>query len=240
MILEIYKDAFGYALKDGKTILKLGLLSIFSFLIIPFIFLLGYQFRIIKTATEGMINGDEGFPEFNEYSKMFKDGLKVLAVSIVYSLIPVAVFLVLFLLGVIWQINALLVLSFIVLTLLFIITLVYSTVAIVHMVSNEGSLNFAFHISEINEIFKSVGVLKVFASFIGIIIINLVFIVVTYFLSLGIVAMLGFGVAYIYVDIAPAFIWTMSIILDILVALLVIPYLNVFSCRAYGLIYNLR
>ena len=41
MILEIYKDAFGYALKDGSTLLKLGVLSLFSFLIIPFIFLLG-------------------------------------------------------------------------------------------------------------------------------------------------------------------------------------------------------
>ena len=43
MILDIYKDAFEYAAQDISTLIKLGVLSFFGFLIIPIFLVLGYQ-----------------------------------------------------------------------------------------------------------------------------------------------------------------------------------------------------
>lgn len=240
MILEIYKDAFGYALKDGSTLLKLGVLSLFSFLIIPFIFLLGYEYRIIKTATEGMINGNETLPEFNNYTTMFKDGLKVLAVSIIYILISVVIFLLLFFIGLTTNMESIIVLAFIALIILTIISLIFSALAITHMAANNGSINAAFHIRELIDIMQSIGVLKLVGSYFGIFLISAVISLVVYVFVFAVVGILGFAVSYVYVDIVPAFMWALSLILDLVVALVVWPYLNIFSCRSYGLIYNLR
>lgn len=240
MILEIYKDAFSYALKDGSTLLKLGVLSLFSFLIIPFIFLLGYEYRIIKTATEGMINGNETLPEFNNYTTMFKDGLKVLAVSIIYVLISVVIFLLLFFTGLTTNMESIIVLAFIALIILTIISLIFSALAVTHMAANNGSINAAFHIRELKDIMQSIGVLKLIGSYFGIFLINAVISFVVYVFVFAVVGILGFAVSYVYVDIVPAFIWALSIIADLVVALVVWPYLNIFSCRSYGLIYNLR
>lgn len=240
MILEIYKDAFSYALKDGSTLLKLGVLSLFSFLIIPFIFLLGYEYRIIKTATEGMINGNETLPEFNNYTTMFKDGLKVLAVSIIYILISVVIFLLLFFIGLTTNMESIIVLAFIALIILTIISLIFSALAVTHMAANNGSINAAFHIRELKDIMQSIGVLKLVGSYFGIFLISAVISFVVYVFVFAVVGILGFAVSYVYVDIVPAFIWALSIIVDLFVALVVWPYLNIFSCRSYGLIYNLR
>lgn len=240
MILEIYKDAFGYALEDGSTLLKLGVLSLFSFLIIPFIFLLGYEYRIIKTATEGMINGNETLPEFNNYTTMFKDGLKMLAVSIIYVLISVVIFLLLFFIGLTTNMESIIVLAFIALIILTIISLIFSALAVTHMAANNGSINAAFHIRELKDIMQSIGVLKLVGSYFGIFLISAVISFVVYIFVFAVVGILGFAVSYVYVDIVPAFIWALSIIADLVVALVVWPYLNIFSCRSYGLIYNLR
>ena len=240
MILEIYKDDFGYELKDGSTLLKLGVLSLFSFLIIPFIFLLGYEYRIIKTATEGMINGNETLPEFNNYTTMFKDGLKVLAVSIIYVLISVVIFLLLFFIGLTTNMESIIVLAFIALIILTIISLIFSALAVTHMAANNGSINAAFHIRELKDIMQSIGVLKLVGSYFGIFLISAVISFVVYVFVFAVVGILGFAVSYVYVDIVPAFIWALSIIADLVVALVVWPYLNIFSCRSYGLIYNLR
>ena len=180
MILEIYKDAFSYALKDGSTLLKLGVLSLFSFLIIPFIFLLGYEYRIIKTATEGMINGNETLPEFNNYTTMFKDGLKVLAVSIIYVLISVVIFLLLFFIGLTTNMESIIVLAFIALIILTIISLIFSALAVTHMAANNGSINAAFHIRELKDIMQSIGVLKLVGSYFGIFLISAVISFVVY------------------------------------------------------------
>lgn len=240
MILEIYKDAFGYALKDGSILLKLGVLLLFSFLIIPFIFLLGYEYRIIKTATEGMINGNEPLPEFNNYTTMFKDGLKVLAVSIIYILVSVVIFLLLFFIGLTTNMESIIVLAFIALTILLIVSLIFSALAVTHMAANNGSINSAFHIRELKGIMQSIGVLKVVGSYFGIFLITAVISLVAYIIVLAVVGILGFAISYVYVDIVPAFMWTLSLILNLIIALVISPYLNIFSCRSYGLIYNLR
>jgi len=63
-----------------------GLLLLFlgSILIIPIILALGYIFRIIDHT----INGSNELPPFDEWGDMFRDGLKYIAVTIIYLIVP--------------------------------------------------------------------------------------------------------------------------------------------------------
>ena len=93
MILDIYKDSFEYASKNVKNLLILGVFYLFGFLVIPMFFILGYNYRIIKIATEGMINGDDELPEFENWTLMLVEGIKCFVVYLGYLIIPILVFL---------------------------------------------------------------------------------------------------------------------------------------------------
>ena len=55
------------------------------FLVIPMFFILGYNYRIIKIATEGMINGDDELPEFENWTLMLvAEGIKCFVVYLGY------------------------------------------------------------------------------------------------------------------------------------------------------------
>lgn len=97
MILDIYKDSFEYASKNVKNLLILGVFYLFGFLIIPMFFILGYNYRIIKIATEGMINGNDELPEFEDWTLMLVEGIKCFVVYVGYLIIPIIVFL-----GILW------------------------------------------------------------------------------------------------------------------------------------------
>lgn len=82
---EITSNALKYPLTDFKKVLILGVLTILSSLIIPVFLVLGYGFKIIKSTME---DSSSELPDFNDWTSMFVDGLKVFAVLFVYSLIP--------------------------------------------------------------------------------------------------------------------------------------------------------
>ena len=88
MILDIYKDALEYSAKDWKTLVILGVICLFSFLLIPVFLLTGYNYRVINNAVHGIINGRDPLPEFNDLIDMFIDGVKVVIVQILYLLVP--------------------------------------------------------------------------------------------------------------------------------------------------------
>ncbi|OED29553.1 DUF4013 domain-containing protein [Methanosphaera sp. WGK6] len=117
MILDIYKDSLEYNTQNIKTILTLGiptmLLAVLSILmlyniiyfkgnlrinlfgiiivlsIISIVFIEGYNYRIIQTATHGLINGCDKLPLFNNYKKLLIDGIKVSIIKIIYHIIPI-------------------------------------------------------------------------------------------------------------------------------------------------------
>lgn len=93
MIIDVFTDAFRYTTKDIKPLLKLGVLSFFSFLIIPIFLLEGYSFRVIKIGAQGMINGQDPLPDFKDLFSMFIDGVKIVLIRIVYYIIPVIILL---------------------------------------------------------------------------------------------------------------------------------------------------
>jgi Protein of unknown function (DUF4013) len=87
---QISSNAIKYPFADFRKILILGIFLILSFLIIPGFLFLGYLFRTLKKS----MGGSDELPEFDEWGEMFIDGLKVLIVLMVYSIVPIALILV--------------------------------------------------------------------------------------------------------------------------------------------------
>ena len=94
MILDIYKDAFEYSAQDWKTLLILGVICLFSVLLLPIFLITGYNYRVINNAVHGVINGRDPLPKFDEIVNMFVDGIKVVIVQIAYVIVPVIIFLI--------------------------------------------------------------------------------------------------------------------------------------------------
>lgn len=233
MILDIFKDSLEYGVKDIRNLVIMGVMGVFSFLIIPAFMLYGYSYRVIKTASNGMINGDEPLPDFSNWEKLFIDGIKVFAVKIIYNIIPI-------ILGVIGFIYNPLV--FILAILTFIIFDMFSMVAVAHMSVNNDSIKKAFKIKEIFNIFKSIGPLRYFGFFIGLIIINIVIISIFTAVILLIFAIAG-GLSLInavFLSISSGIVISAIIVAIFAYLLIVEPYILMINSRAIGLIYNSR
>lgn len=67
-----------------------GVMSIFSFLIVPWFLIAGYMIRAIRAGMEG---ADEP-PVFDEWGELLKEGVVASVIGFVYQLIPLAVFVV--------------------------------------------------------------------------------------------------------------------------------------------------
>ena len=241
MILDIYKDSFEYASKNIKNLLILGVFYLFGFLIIPIFFILGYNYRIIKIATEGMINGDDELPEFNEWTSMFVDGIKCFVVYVGYLIIPVLLFL-----GILWgcgQANniSLTIIGVIVGIVILVVFSLYGFLAISHMATNDGSLKSAFKLGEITNIAKSIGWGKCFITYIGMLLIVSVITVVVVAIILVILMLLGFATvsAVPIVSVATATSVVSSLIINFVITFIVMPYLQIFQSRCQGLLYTL-
>ena len=181
MILEIYIDSFQYSIKKKTALLKLGLITLFSFLILPIILLFGYSCRIIEIGLNGvLLENEDPSASFVSLGQMFIDGFKVIAVLIIYSLpaIIVSIFSI-FRFDLIKITNMFTYfkidfqidfgLGFIVLFfIVWFITFLFVSTAIPHMV-NKKSFKDAFKLRELVTIIKHVGIfeyLKFYISFI--------------------------------------------------------------------------
>lgn len=81
---EILSESFKYPLSNLKRMLILGILLALNILIIPAILSMGYYIRIIESSFQG----SNELPPFNEWGKMFTDGLKYIVVLLIYLGIP--------------------------------------------------------------------------------------------------------------------------------------------------------
>lgn len=242
MILDIYKDSFEYASKSVKNILFLGVFYLLSFLIIPAFFILGYNYRIVKIATEGMINGDDELPKFENWSGMFVDGIKCFVVYIVYLIIPIIIFLAIF-----WACCqsgslSLTILGCIVGFIISIVFALYSFLAISHMATNDGSLKKAFDFGEITNIAKSIGWGRCFTTYIGTVLIVFVTSFVVTMIILAILMIFGVATisAFPITSVVTATSMVSTVIVNLVLLLIVMPYLQMFQGRCQGLLYNMR
>ena len=242
MILDIYKDALEYSAKDWKTLVLLGVICLFSFLLLPAFLITGYNYRVINTAVHGIINGRDPMPGFEDIIDMFVDGVKVVIVQIGYLLVPFIIFMIFAVIasniGGIAS-SAIMVVGCILTFVLLIVACLMSQMGLCHMAYNDGSFSKAFAVSEIKEVIDEIGWFSCIATYLGLIIITLVISLVVTALIYGIFTVFGISGAVLGAD--PSGIFILGIIINSLVTLFIVgPYLSIFNARSIGLLYTMQ
>ena len=231
MILDIYKDSFEFSSRKFLNLIILGLLSFLNILIIPLVFFYGYNYRVVKLSTQSMINGDDVPPDFDDFKRMFIEGLKYIVVEFVYLIIHMIIMI-----ASVFYRNAILFILGLILVTIF---QLFALLAIPHMAVNDDSLKSAFALSEINGIMASIGYGRYILTYIGIVLIYIVILmIVTIVLSI-IFGLLGIATSFISLNGVGAVNLIGTIIFNFVLFFLVTPYLTMFRNRCIGLIYNL-
>jgi hypothetical protein len=86
-LLTMLEDGLSYPLAGDSAVGRIvvgSLLVLGSFLIVPLVLLFGYLVRVLASSARG----DPEPPAFDDWGAMFVDGLKGLAVTLVYGLVP--------------------------------------------------------------------------------------------------------------------------------------------------------
>jgi len=271
-ISEILKDSLRYPFSDWKKFLILGIVVLLGSIssitriyvpvnttnlfltlvlgIIGFIFGFlqrGYFFRIIKTS----LNGVAVLPEFNSWIEMFKDGIKLFIVPIIYFVPAILIILVLAVLSfksnpstvisilygaIIWSliggntINTFIVWAGtwgIIAILYCILIFPISLMAIAYMIENDSKLSEAFKFHNILDKIKIKGVIRLIIWYImtGIVFLILMLIFTIIFVTLS----------YLIQDITG--IVPQRLITDILIAIIGIPFIFGYLYRSVALFY---
>lgn len=260
---EIVKDSIKYPLSDLKKLLILGIIvsfsstsgiTIISILLgeinVAFISLLviieliigllvkGYLFRIIKSSLDGVAE----LPQFNTWIDMFKDGIKVLIVSIVY-LIPAILIILIFaalspsILGIIGSHPSIIegnILSTIVriltnlgagiwsfIAILYLIIIIpISYIAIANMAYNDSKLAAAFKFIEILNKISNIGWSKL----------------IVWYIMLGLIYLAINYIGRIILVISSLL--TIYIVGLVLISLILAPYFYIYLNRSVALLYK--
>ena len=242
MILDIYKDSLEYSAKDWKTLVILGVICLFTLLLLPSFLITGYNYRVINTAVHGVINGRDPLPDFEDLISMFVDGVKVVIVQILYLLLPIIIFFVFAVVA--GQANgvaasAIMIIGCIMTFVAFVVAELMIQMGICHMAYNDGAFSKAFAISEIKEVIDEIGWFECIATLLGLIVITLViFSVVS--IIIGIIFTV-FGISTAVLGINPSAIFILGGIINSLITMFLVgPYLSIFNSRSIGLLYTMQ
>lgn len=242
MILDIYKDALEYSAKDWKTLVILGVICLFSFLLLPAFLITGYNYRVINTAVHGIINGRDPMPGFEDIIDMFVDGVKVVIVQIGYLLVPFIIFMIFAAiasnLGGMAS-SAIMVVGCLLTFVLLIVACLMSQMGLCHMAYNDGAFTKAFAVSEIKEVIDEIGWFSCIVTYLGLIIITVVISLVVTALIYGIFTIFGISGAVLGAD--PSGIFILGVFINSLVTMFIVgPYLSIFNARSIGLLYTMQ
>lgn len=242
MILDIYKDSLEYSAKDWKTLVKLGVICLFSFLLLPAFLITGYNYRVINNAVHGVINGRDPLPGFDDLVSMFVDGVKFVIVQIAYLLVPVIIFVVFALIalqttGV--AASAIMIIGCIITFVAFVVCELMVNMGLCHMAYNDGAFSKAFAITEIKEVIDEIGWFECIATFLGLVIITSVISFVVSAIIGIIFSAFGFSGAMLGID--PTGIFVLGAIINSAITLFIVgPYLSIFNSRSIGLLYTMQ
>ncbi len=242
MILDIYKDALEYSAKDWKTLVILGVICLFSFLLLPAFLITGYNYRVINTAVHGIINGRDPLPDFDDLIEMFVDGVKVVIVQILYLIVPVIIFLVFAIVS--GQLTgvastALMLIGCLITLIVGVAACLMSQMGICHMAYNDGAFSKAFAISEIKEVIDEIGWFECLVTYIGLIIIIIVIsFVVTALIGL---IFMAFGISGAVLGADPSGVFVLGALVNSAISMFIVgPYLSIFAARSMGLLYTMQ
>lgn len=242
MILDIYKDALEYSAKDWKTLVVLGVMCLFSFLLLPAFLITGYNYRVINTAVHGIINGRDPLPDFEDLIGMFVDGIKVVIVQFAYLIVPVLVFLIFaFIASAVEGVasTAIMIIGCLITFALLIVACLMSQMALCHMAYNDGSFSKAFALNEIKQAIDEIGWFNCIATYLGLIIITLVISLVVTAIIYAIFTVFGLSGFALGVDTSGVF--ALGILINSLVTMFIVgPYLSIFNARSIGLLYSMQ
>lgn len=242
MILDIYKDALEYSAKDWKTLVILGVISLFSFLLLPAFLITGYNYRVINTAVHGIINGRDPLPDFDDLIDMFVDGVKVVIVQILYLIVPMIIFLVFAVVA--GQLSgvassALMLIGCLITLIVGVAACLMSQMGICHMAYNDGAFSKAFALNEIKEVIDEIGWFECLVTYIGLIIIVLVISVVVTTI-IGIIFTL-FGISGAVLGANPSGVFVLGAFVNSAISMFIVgPYLSIFAARSMGLLYTMQ
>ena len=242
MILDIYKDALEYSAKDWKTLVILGVICFFSFLLLPVFLITGYNYRVINNAVHGVINGRDPLPGFEDLISMFVDGVKYVIVQILYLIVPVIIFIIFAIiagqLGGVAS-SALMIIGGIITFVVFVVAELMIQMGLCHMAYHDGAFSKAFALSEIKEVIDEIGWFNCIITYLGLIIITVVIaLVVTVLIGLIFTA-LGISGAILGAD--PSGIFVVGALINTAIAMFLVgPYLSIFNSRSIGLLYTMQ
>ncbi|WP_409199398.1 DUF4013 domain-containing protein [Methanobrevibacter sp. DSM 116169] len=239
MIFEIYRDSIDYIIKD-KEILKLGIISVLSFLIIPIIILSGYSYRTTQVGLNSMVNKNNKKPDFKNIKLMLIQGIKLLIVTLIYSIPIILITYILnsidFIIRVVKAFNMSTLefnLEFIVIiAIISFICFLFISVAIPNMIQDKGSIKSAFKIKEIIKIIKNVEIIN-YLKFILLLIITLIGILILIILIGQVLINLSANLGFLI----PGNI--VMLLYLIIISYFIIPAYILCNGRAIGLIYNM-
>ena len=244
MILDIYKDSLEYSAKDLKTLLILGVTYFLSFLLLPIFLIYGYSYRVTKISVEGMINGNDPLPAFDNVIDMFVDGIKVVLVYLVYLLIPFVIFMLFAMVSSAiggYGESALMGIGSIVTVVAILFAYLMSMFGVANMANYEDSLAKAFDFKEIIEIIKSVGVVRSIGAYLGLAIICLAIYITVFLLVWFVFGFFGIVTGTLGFDMAAAGIFFSGFFLTNLIMLFIVgPFNMILQSRVSGLLYNLH
>lgn len=83
----MFEDALSYPYGDGsgaRSLVVGTLLTLLGFLLLPLVLVAGYTMRVLRTVAAG---GEE-VPAWDDWTALFVDGLRAIAVSVVYLVVP--------------------------------------------------------------------------------------------------------------------------------------------------------
>ena len=242
MILDIYKDALEYSAKDWTKLVILGVMCLFSFLLLPVFLITGYYYRVINNAVHGVINGRDPLPEIDDLVGMFVDGIKVVIVQIGYAIVPCILFLIFAIVAsqLTGAASAVLMIIGCLITLIIgVAACLMSQMGLCHMAYNEGAFSKAFALSEIKDAIDEIGWFECIATYLGLIIITIVIAsVVT-----GIVGLIfaAFGISGAILGADPSGIFVLGVFINMAISMFLVgPYLSIFASRSIGLLYSMQ
>ena len=242
MILDIYKDALEYAAKDWTKLVILGVICLFSFLLLPVFLITGYNYRVINNAVHGVINGRDPLPEFDDIIGMFVDGVKYVIVQIAYLLVPVIVFILFAAIASCLEgaaSSAVMLIGCLITFVIFVVAELMIQMGICHMAYNEGAFSKAFALNEIKEVIDEVGWFECIITYLGLIIITVVLsFVVTVLIGIIFTA---FGISGAILGANPGGIFIFGMFINSLITTFIVgPYLSIFNSRSVGLLYTMQ
>ena len=251
MILEIFSGSFEYAFKNKnafKSVIKVGILSILSFLILPIFILFGFSYRTILIGLTGSISfTKDPMPKFNNLGNLFIEGAETLFVSIIYYLPTIIITAILFMNELTsidfvnlsdFSINISFNINFLIVIILCFISFMFLSTAIPHMVNN-NSLLHAFKIKDLINLIKYTSVSNYLMFFIISIILFVVFTFVDFILSQILVAIINnIHIAFYSVDLTVTILGYLNVIMFLLFFLFSMGLYLIIESRAISFMYN--